>query len=281
MNSGKLEAIRDRFWEKVERLDPAGCWTWIGSVGRKNGCAQMRVAGRIEQAARISYMLAGGEAIEDGVVIDHVCGNRLCVNPAHMQLVGRRAWTDAEDHYLRRMYCFVPVDHIAEELGRTVTAVQVRRKEIGIVALQQRDDVLSPLKFAEAVGVGWGAARRLADMEQYSATMYHGNQATRVVLVDGFKRWLGEPANWQHLDVDKLVRPDFREVVERARRKNSVPWLLLEEAAGYVGYSASRLKTLARRGKVPFERGHVGQRGRARLLFKKADLDQFKQAYGR
>lgn len=271
--------IGKRFWAKVDRRGPDECWSWTGSVSRKNAGGQMRIAGRIEQAARIAYELERGP-IEEGLVIDHTCGNSNCLNPAHMQIVCRRAWSDEDDHYLRRMYCFVPASRIAQELGRTEVAVKIRRREIGIVALQKRNDVLSAMDFGRALGVSWPTTRRLIqEHNHFTTTMYHGNRPVTVVLLDSFRRWLRDPVNWQYLDVDKLIRPDFREVVALARRRADDQWLLLKDAASYVGYSETVLKRIVRRGTIPVSRGTVGRRGKPRLLFRKADLDRFIETY--
>jgi hypothetical protein len=48
-------------------------------------------------AHRVAYRLTVGE-IPDGLTVDHLCRNRMCVNPDHMELVtlaenGRRGAT--------------------------------------------------------------------------------------------------------------------------------------------------------------------------------------------
>jgi hypothetical protein len=67
------------------RVDPLGCWAWTGTKTAA-GYGQMRVAGRREYVHRISYQLHKG-AIPDGLAIDHLCRNRACINPEHLEAV--------------------------------------------------------------------------------------------------------------------------------------------------------------------------------------------------
>lgn len=75
--------VAERFWMKVRKTD--GCWEWLASVNDA-GYGQMNVDGKPERAHRIAYRLCVGE-IPDGMVLDHLCRNRACVNPAHLEPV--------------------------------------------------------------------------------------------------------------------------------------------------------------------------------------------------
>lgn len=52
------------------------------------GC--LSVDGRVEYAHRIAWKLTHKEAIPNGLVIDHICLNRDCVNPSHLRVTTRR-----------------------------------------------------------------------------------------------------------------------------------------------------------------------------------------------
>lgn len=68
--------------------DPAECWVWTGTLNdRGYGTYQLRGVYRGGvKAHRVAFVLANGE-IPNGFVIDHLCRNRSCVNPAHMETV--------------------------------------------------------------------------------------------------------------------------------------------------------------------------------------------------
>jgi HNH endonuclease len=67
-------------------IDPStGCWIWQRSTSF-NGYGQLWHDGRVQRAHRVFYQLHVGP-IPDGLQIDHTCGNRRCVNPAHLEAV--------------------------------------------------------------------------------------------------------------------------------------------------------------------------------------------------
>jgi hypothetical protein len=63
-----------------------GCWNWFGYVRGINGYARCSVGGKSGYAHRIMYELFRGP-IPEGLQIDHLCKNRMCVNPMHLQPV--------------------------------------------------------------------------------------------------------------------------------------------------------------------------------------------------
>lgn len=77
------EKFMARYWSKVALDGPGQCWEWHGGMsGRGYGVTHFR--GRTLAAHRIAYV-AQGRTISDGMVIDHICRNRLCVNPTHLR----------------------------------------------------------------------------------------------------------------------------------------------------------------------------------------------------
>lgn len=70
---------------------PDGCWRWT-DVLVANGYGYLGIGGRSGrkvQAHRLAYELFIGP-IPDGLEIDHLCRNRWCVNPDHLEAVTRR-----------------------------------------------------------------------------------------------------------------------------------------------------------------------------------------------
>jgi hypothetical protein len=66
----------------------SACWEWNGSRHGK-GYGHVSVAGRIRKAHRVVYELLVGP-IPDGLQLDHLCRNRCCVNPDHLEPVTAR-----------------------------------------------------------------------------------------------------------------------------------------------------------------------------------------------
>lgn len=78
--------IEDRFWEKVDKTDDGGCWLWTAYT-MPNGYGLFGVRrGKMILAHRFAYQVRVGE-IPSGLVIDHLCRVRNCVNPTHLEAV--------------------------------------------------------------------------------------------------------------------------------------------------------------------------------------------------
>lgn len=73
------------FWKRVNKNAPNGCWQWLGSQNGR-GYAQWHIGGKTIYVHRYAYNMLVGE-VPDGFIIDHLCRNRSCVNPKHMELV--------------------------------------------------------------------------------------------------------------------------------------------------------------------------------------------------
>lgn len=83
----KAMPAEERFWSYVPDRPPDECWLWTGNVDAY-GYGRGTFDGKRQFAHRFAFELAGG-TLTPGLVIDHLCRNRLCVNPAHLELVTR------------------------------------------------------------------------------------------------------------------------------------------------------------------------------------------------
>lgn len=78
-------SVEERFWLKVDKGGPNGCWTWLGF--RYNGYGRFNTAHREQTMAhRFAYEQMVGP-IPAGLHLDHLCRNRSCVNPDHLEPV--------------------------------------------------------------------------------------------------------------------------------------------------------------------------------------------------
>lgn len=68
-------------------IDPSGCWVWVGAFNNKGYGTYGRDGFRL--AHRWMYTTFKGP-IAPGMTIDHLCRNRACVNPDHLESVTLR-----------------------------------------------------------------------------------------------------------------------------------------------------------------------------------------------
>lgn len=76
--------IEQRLAEKVAP-DENGCLIFAGALN-DNGYGIIARDGRCALAHRVAYELVRGQ-IPDGLDLDHLCHNRACVNPDHLEAV--------------------------------------------------------------------------------------------------------------------------------------------------------------------------------------------------
>jgi hypothetical protein len=74
----------------MDRFSPepnTGCWLWTGYIDR-DGYGLITFMGKTRRAHRLTYELLTA-SIPDGLTIDHLCRERSCVNPDHLEPVSQ------------------------------------------------------------------------------------------------------------------------------------------------------------------------------------------------
>jgi len=84
---GAWKPITERLWSKIMPEPNSGCWLWVGSIDKNTGYGHL---GKNEYSSalahRASYECFRGP-IPVGLVIDHKCRVKSCVNPDHLEPV--------------------------------------------------------------------------------------------------------------------------------------------------------------------------------------------------
>jgi hypothetical protein len=127
------EAIAQRFFKYVS-IDPTTqCWNWTGGI-TGGGYGAFWFQGRTLAAHRFSYAL-DGKMLNPELVLDHLCRNTRCVNPAHLDQVTQRENTlrgDMIESQHRRKgkkthcphgHAFSPENTIVRKLGERVCRI--------------------------------------------------------------------------------------------------------------------------------------------------------------
>lgn len=76
--------LSQRFMEKIA-INADGCWVWMASK-YVDGYGQFKVANRNWKTHRLAFELFRG-TLQAGLCLDHLCRNRACCNPTHLEEV--------------------------------------------------------------------------------------------------------------------------------------------------------------------------------------------------
>jgi hypothetical protein len=74
----------ERLMAKVEKAE-SGCWEWTAKKDAR-GYGQFKIDGKVRRAHQVSYELTIGP-VPTGMEIDHLCRDRGCCNPEHLEAV--------------------------------------------------------------------------------------------------------------------------------------------------------------------------------------------------
>lgn len=81
------DAEHDRYQSKYAGR-PGDCYLWLGPLD-KDGYGHFYFRRKNRGAHRFAWWLAFGD-IPDGMVVNHKCKNRHCVNPQHLEVITSR-----------------------------------------------------------------------------------------------------------------------------------------------------------------------------------------------
>lgn len=77
----------EKFWSLMDKNIENGCWNWTGAIGHWGyGNLKWDKDGKYKRAHKLAYELVIGP-IPEGLVLDHLCRNRACCNPSHLEPV--------------------------------------------------------------------------------------------------------------------------------------------------------------------------------------------------
>ena len=79
------DVLKERIFSKIIKQDK--CWKWMG-MKSVEGYGQIYFHGKVVRTHRLLYEIVRGN-ISHGMVLDHVCENKWCVNPDHLEEVTR------------------------------------------------------------------------------------------------------------------------------------------------------------------------------------------------
>jgi hypothetical protein len=88
LHSGSTASPQIDIWQHYSVAADTSCWEWAGALWR-NGYGKTSRSVHGTRLAHRAYFAEHRGPIPDGMDLDHLCRNRLCVNPDHLEPVSR------------------------------------------------------------------------------------------------------------------------------------------------------------------------------------------------
>ena len=82
------DLLKIKGFSKTIKVDKNGCWNWLGTHN-EGGYGTVYMRGENYMAHRVLYRMFVGN-LSRKLQIDHLCRNRDCVNPTHLEQVTLR-----------------------------------------------------------------------------------------------------------------------------------------------------------------------------------------------
>ena len=91
-----LDWIRSNCRVEVTAVPMTECWTWLGSKNPDGYASAVMYAGRRRSPHRLAVLLDRADD-DPALQADHICRNRACCNPLHIELVSQATNYDRGD----------------------------------------------------------------------------------------------------------------------------------------------------------------------------------------
>lgn len=155
MREYRKRDLAERFWEKVDKTSPDGCWPWTAAASALHGYGRFshdtargpRRRSFVRNAHTVAWELDRGRKLPPGKVVRHQCDNPICCNPKHL-LLGTHAQNVRDKIRRGRFRPELTRRVVGEEHGRA------RLTEIDVIAMRAaRARGMSVRALADVYGV--------------------------------------------------------------------------------------------------------------------------------
>lgn len=160
-------------------------------------------------------------------------------------------WTPEEDAYLRENLGYIPMDEIAQRIGRSTDAVRVHFIRRGFCSPRNLPGYISTREVAEILGVDTHAPPNWVDLGILPGEQIpYPGRINRRVRIGDFKRWLIHPTSWVYFKTGRIKNGSLRHLVELAQARWGDEWWTTRQAADYLGVTAKAVLAQIQRGRI-------------------------------
>jgi hypothetical protein len=151
-----------------------------------------------------------------------------------------RAWSEAEDQFLRDNLATLTDAEIGEQLGRSETAVHLRwSRDLHLPSRSKDPSVLTGRRAAEMLGIENHKISGWMDMGLIPGHLMPGKRIKfhTIHLVDrqAFRRWVLNPANWVYFNPKKVRDPELKRMLKLRSARWGDEWWTTRQVADYHG----------------------------------------------
>lgn len=188
---------------------------------------------------------------------------QLCASQKSNSRPAAARWTAHEDEYLRRHNGHQTDQEMADALGRTVTAIKIRRKrELRLPATSKVPGFLIAQQAAKLVGLDQHQITHWCEAGLIPHRLLPGKRKMRQIKLVTLKRWMVKPENWIYFDWRKLKPGSIRRLCELKDARWGDEWWDTTQVAKYHGVSTNDVVRLCKLGRIPGAQPAASRSGR-------------------
>lgn len=161
-------------------------------------------------------------------------------------------WTPAEDRFVRENLGYMTDAEMAQQLGRSETAVHLRwDRDLELPGPSKAPDVYTAHHAAWLLGIDGHKTASWVDWGLIPGRIMAGGRRIRLIDRTAFRRWVLNPVNWVWFDPQKVVDPELKRMLAKRAKRWGDAWWTTRRAADYHGTTTADIKRYIQRGELP------------------------------
>ena len=161
-----------------------------------------------------------------------------------------RVWTPEDEIFLEENTGRIPCDELAQQLGRTLVALNVRRKKRGMPAPSKRPGYLTLNQVAWLLGIDIHSAMKLEERGMLKGMVLFGKRHIRSVSRMSVYRFALRPESWVIVDIRRVKDDHLARLMRRKQALWGDEWWTVGQAAAYHHCSATAVTKAIRTGRL-------------------------------